>query len=198
MAARATRPGLANPELALPVLLADVLPAWVGSLGLAALFAAEISTADAVLFMLSTSLAQDLYRTFVDPAASDARLLRVSRWTAVGAGSAGVVIALFVPSVADALKAFYGVMTVALFVPVLAGLLLPRVRAPETRWGIVAGALATVTSLFLLAGHPSRTWLPYLLGHRGVRRGVSSSARASLASRPAECPPRSLTCYRWK
>jgi SSS family solute:Na+ symporter len=164
MAARATRPGLSNPELALPVLLADVLPAWVGSLGLVALFAAEISTADAVLFMLSTSLAQDLYRRFVDPAASDARLLRVSRSTAVGAGAAGVVVALFVPSVADALKAFYGVMTVALFVPVLAGLLAPRVTARDARRGIVAGILATAASLYLLAGRPSRAWLPYLLG----------------------------------
>jgi SSS family solute:Na+ symporter len=164
MAARATRPDLANAELALPVLLADVLPPWVGSLGLAALFAAEVSTADAVLFMLSTSLAQDLYRTFVDPTASDVRLLRVSRSTAVGAGAAGVALALFVPSVADALKAFYGVMTVALFVPVLTGLLAPRVSALDARRGIVAGALATVSSLYLLAGQPSRTWLPYLLG----------------------------------
>jgi SSS family solute:Na+ symporter len=163
MAARATRPGLSNPELALPVLLADVLPAWVGSLGLVALLAAEISTADAVLFMLSTSLAQDLYRRFVDPTASDARLLRVSRWTAVGAGAAGVVVALFVPSVADALKAFYGVMTVALFVPVLAGLLAPRTTARDARWGIVAGTLTTAASLYLLAG-PVRAWLPYLLG----------------------------------
>jgi solute:Na+ symporter, SSS family len=163
MAARATRPDLANPEMALLVLLADVLPAWVGSLGLVALFAAEISTADAVLFMLSTSLAQDLYRRFVDPGASDARLLRVSRWTAVGAGAAGVVVALFVPSVADALKAFYGVMTVALFVPVLAGLLAPRVRALDARWGIIAGTVTTAVSLFALTG-PSRSWLPYLVG----------------------------------
>jgi SSS family solute:Na+ symporter len=163
MAARATRPDLSNPELALPVLLADVLPAWVGSLGLVALFAAEISTADAVLFMLSTSLAQDLYRRFVDPAATDARLLRVSRWTAAGAGAAGVVAALFVPSVADALKAFYGVMTVALFVPVLAGLLAPRATARDARRGIVAGTLATAASLVLLAG-PVRAWLPYLVG----------------------------------
>jgi SSS family solute:Na+ symporter len=117
-----------------------------------------------VLFMLSTSLAQDLYRTFVDPAASDARLLRVSRWTAVGAGTAGVVVALFVPSVADALKVFYGVMTVALFVPVMAGLLAPRVSARDARRGIVIGAVVTVASLYLLAGRPDRTWLPYLLG----------------------------------
>jgi SSS family solute:Na+ symporter len=136
----------------------------VGSLGLAALFAAEISTADAVLFMLSTSLAQDLYRTFVDPGADDARLLRVSRLTAVGAGLTGVAVAVVLPSVADALKAFYGVMTVALFVPVLAGLLLPRTRAADARRGIVAGGLTTAACLYARSGQADSTWLPFLLG----------------------------------
>jgi SSS family solute:Na+ symporter len=55
MTMRAVEPGLANPELALPRLTTEVLPPWLGGLALAALFAAEISTADAVLFMLSTS-----------------------------------------------------------------------------------------------------------------------------------------------
>jgi SSS family solute:Na+ symporter len=55
MAMRAVEPGLGNPELALPRLTTDVLPPWLGGLALAALFAAEISTADAVLFMLSTT-----------------------------------------------------------------------------------------------------------------------------------------------
>lgn len=164
MAARATRPDLRNPELALPTLLAEVLPPWIGGLGLAALFAAEISTADAVLFMLSTSLSQDLYRTFVDPGADDARLLRVSRLTAVGAGIIGVALALALPSVADALKAFYGVMTVALFVPLLGGLLGRRAGARVARLAVVVAALATGVALWALHGHAARAWLPYVAG----------------------------------
>jgi Na+/proline symporter len=35
---------------------------WVGALGLAAVFSAEVSAADAVLFMVATSLSQDLYK----------------------------------------------------------------------------------------------------------------------------------------
>ncbi|HNV01742.1 MAG TPA: hypothetical protein PLN93_02500 [Vicinamibacterales bacterium] len=44
----------------------------LGGVLLAAIFSAEVSTSDPVLFMLATSLSQDLYRRFVNPAASDA------------------------------------------------------------------------------------------------------------------------------
>ena len=59
----------------------------VGAFGLAAVFSAEVSAADAVLFMLTTSLSQDLYRRFVNRSASDARLLRVTRLTAGPVGA---------------------------------------------------------------------------------------------------------------
>ena len=88
MAMRAVEPGLSNPELALPRLTTDVLPPWVGGLALAALFAAEISTADAVLFMLSTSLSRDLFQAVLRPKATDAELLRVGRLAAALGGAA--------------------------------------------------------------------------------------------------------------
>src|SRR5262249_39514402 len=144
MAARALRPELGNAELALPLLMRDVLPPWLGGLGLAALFAAEISTADAVLFMLSTSLAPELYQAFVNPPADDARLLHVGRWTAVGAGAAGTIVALLLPSVVEALKSFYGILTAALFVPLVAGLISSRPQAVHAR---VAVILAVVVYL---------------------------------------------------
>ena len=46
---------LASPDLALPTLFVEALPPVVGAVGLAALFSAEVSSADAILFMLSTS-----------------------------------------------------------------------------------------------------------------------------------------------
>ena len=50
--------------------------------GLAAVFSAEVSAADAVLFMLSTSLTQALYKRFVNPAASDRQVLTIARGAA--------------------------------------------------------------------------------------------------------------------
>ena len=164
MAARAVKPGLANPELALPTLMTDVLPPWVGGLSLAALFAAEISTADAILFMLATSLGRDLYHTFLRPAATDAELLRVSRWTSAGAGTLGVLLAMALPSVIDALKAFYGVMTVALFVPLLVGLYSRAAGAREARISVVTAITATLIGRFWLAGSEHADWGPFALG----------------------------------
>ena len=69
MMARASNPNITHPNLVLPTLLAEQLPPWLGALGLAAIFSAEVSTCDAILFMLATSLSKDLYNRFVRPEA---------------------------------------------------------------------------------------------------------------------------------
>ena len=163
MAARALRPGLSNPELALPSLMTmpEALPPWLGALALAALFAAEISTADAVLFMLATSLSQDLYKSFINPAADDQRLLRVSRWTSVAAGALGAGLAILLPTVVDALKTFYGILTATLFVPLLAGLLTPRPSARHARAAIVVSLGVVVAARAWLSGSPLSAWVPF-------------------------------------
>ena len=55
-------PELQNRELALPTLMVHQMPFWIGALALAAVFSAELSAADAVLAMLSTSFARDWCR----------------------------------------------------------------------------------------------------------------------------------------
>ncbi len=164
MAMRAVEPGLANPELALPRLTTDVLPPWVGGLALAALFAAEISTADAVLFMLATSLSRDLFQAVLRPKATDAELLRVGRLAAAVGGGMGVLLALVLPSVASALKLFYGVLTAALFMPLMVGLLSSRPGAAHARVAIGSSVLTTGALALGLAGTPLGAWLPSLAG----------------------------------
>jgi SSS family solute:Na+ symporter len=71
-------PDLAATGLALPQLLADtgVLPAWLGGLMLAAIFSAEVSSADAVLFMISTSVCQAISARSTLPVSSGLNSLR--------------------------------------------------------------------------------------------------------------------------
>jgi SSS family solute:Na+ symporter len=157
-------PGLANAELALPRLTTDILPPWVGGLALAALFAAEISTADAVLFMLATSLSRDLYQAVLRPRATDAELLRVGRAAAGAGGALGVVLAVVLPSVASALKLFYGVMTAALFMPLVFGMLSSRPGAGRARAAIVVSILTTGGLHLAMQGAPHGAWLPSVLG----------------------------------
>ncbi len=152
MAARVLAPDLADTETALPVVLATAVPAWVGLLGLAAVLSAEISSADAILFMLSTSLSKDLYKRFVAPDASDRQVLRASRWAAVAGGGGGVALAVLLPTVGASLAIFYSLLSVSLFVPLMAGLHSRRPGVPEALSSVVAGGAALLAATLAGAG----------------------------------------------
>jgi SSS family solute:Na+ symporter len=170
--ARSLHPELPNHELALPTLLVRDLPPIVGALGLAAVFSTEVNTADAILFMLSTSLSQDLYRGFVNPRASDTRVLSVARWAAVAGGTLGVLLAVVFSTVIGALSIFYTVLSVSLFVPIVAGLYLRRVGTPEALAAIGAGIAALAAAQ---------------LGTGGLRLGPFPPVVVGLLSAAAAC-----------
>jgi SSS family solute:Na+ symporter len=164
MIARAAFPHLANPELALPTVLRELLPWWIGALLLAAVFSAELSAGDAVLFMLSTSLGKDLYKSLLNPLAGEEQLLRVTRWASVAAGVLGTALAMVLPTVVDALTAFYGLLTVVLMVPLLAGLYL---KSPTSFAALAAMSVSVIVMLaaqFLTAGAGIGIFNPVALG----------------------------------
>jgi SSS family solute:Na+ symporter len=142
MIARVYAPALQNPELAVPTVLTVGLPAVLGAIGLAAVFSAELSSADAILFMLSTSLSKDIYKRYVRPDADDASVLRVARIAALAGGTLGILLAVVIPSVIASLTVFYSVLSVSLFVPVVAGLHTRRPGVPEALAAIGAGVAA--------------------------------------------------------
>ena len=183
MVARVQYPQLSSVDLALPSVLVGTLPPAIGGLALAAVFSAEVSSADAVLFMLSTSLSQDLYRRFVDPAAGDRQVLQVARAAAVIGGVAGVALAVVLPTVVSALKGFYSILTVAFFVPVVAGVYTSRVGAPEALSGIVAGVCTMVAVHLFTDGQGLGGWRSDSLGLvvAGVAFGAVLAARRSVA-----------------
>jgi SSS family solute:Na+ symporter len=173
---RALHPGLDQPELALPTVLIHELPAWIGGLALLAVVSAEISSADAILFMLATSLSQDLYRRFLRPDADDTMVLRVARWAAVLGGGLGILLSILVPTVIDALKIFYSLLTVSLLVPIVGGLFMVRMGNREAWSAILAGVVSLLAAR--LAGLPS----PALVG---ILASMLCAAVVMLAGRPA-------------
>jgi solute:Na+ symporter, SSS family len=163
MAARASNPDIGSANLVLPTVLVDHLPVYVGALGLAAIYSAEVSTCDAILFMLATSLSQDLYKRFLRPEATDRQVLLVARLAAIAGGIGGVILALRLSTVMQALDIFYALLTVSLFVPVIGGLYSIRAGAREALASIAAGVLTLLVVRFLLAGRYE--WLdPTLCG----------------------------------
>jgi SSS family solute:Na+ symporter len=149
---------------------------------LAAVYSAEVSACDAILFMLATSLSQDLYKRFVRPDASDRQLLRVARLASLAGGVGGIVLALQLRTVVDALSIFYTLLGVSLFVPVVGGLYTTRPGTPEALAAIVTGVSGCLAALFV--PHAPVWWLdPGVVGLTaaaaafvvmGLRRTVGS------------------------
>lgn len=188
MIARVHHPELARPDLALPTLLVQDLPIVVGAIGLGALFMADVSSADAALFMLSTSFSQDFYRRFLKPEASDRQVLTAARLAAIGGGVVSTGLAVVSRSVVDVIGIFYSLVGVALFVPVLAGLYTGRAGAPEALASVIGGFSVGIAALVLLDAPLFGVFTGNLLGiiAAAVAFFVMFWVRARSASRPHE------------
>lgn len=162
MSARAVLPDLPQ-NAVLPAALTMLVPAWIGAFALAAVFSTEVDTSDAILFMLSTSTSQDLYKRFINPGATDAQLLRVARTTAVGGGIIGIALSIVLQSVIGAIVIFYSLLVVTLCVPIVGGLYTRRPGSQAALAAIAAGVTTMLALAFLVPGRSP--WLdPPALG----------------------------------
>jgi len=148
MAAFAAFPALSNADLALPTAMKEMMPLSIATLALAAVFAAEVSTADAVLYMISSSISNDLYKTFINPSISDKSLLKLSRFITIIAGIIGVFLALKLESIISALTIFYSLMSVSLAAPLVFGLFTRRASNAGAIISSVSGASLTLFCTF--------------------------------------------------
>lgn len=186
MTARMVAPELDDPDLALPILLLETLPVVLGALALAAIFSAEVSSADAMLFWLATSLSKDLYTRFVRPGATDAEVLTAARRAAIAGGVASIGIAMLSRSIVDALLIFYDLLAVSLFVPLVVGLYTRRIRTREALASIAAG-VSVLSLVRVAAGAGGIGGLtPAMLG-----LGAAGLAAALVAARQSQ-PDRNI------
>ena len=162
-------------------MLVELLPAWLGLLTLAAVLSAELSSADAVLFMLSTSLSKDLYGAYWNPDVDDRGLLRAGR-VAAGVGlSLGLLLALVFSNVITNLTIFYGLLVIALAVPLLAGVYIPRVGGRAALASMLVSLTVAIVTVVLSGGPTPAGFWPYLLGVGGGHPGL-------LAGKPLRAP----------
>jgi SSS family solute:Na+ symporter len=180
MIARAQFPLLPSADSALPMLLVHTLPPVIGAIGLAAVFSAEISASDAILFMLTTSLSRDFYQRFLNPAADDRRVLAVARWTAVASGTLGTLLAIALGGVVNALTIFYTLIGVSLFVPIVAGLYVPRTSSAGALMSMATGVGVALGVHVATGGHG---WGPMTPAIAGMAAAVAAWV-ISLAAAP--------------
>ena len=79
-------------------------------------------------------------------------MLSVSRITAVVAGLAGAALAVILPDIITALTIFYSILSVALFVPLIAGLYSSKPTANGALTTIIGSVLVMIVVQLYTAG----------------------------------------------
>lgn len=148
MAIYSINPSLADPEHATVWVIHNLLPPWLMVIVLAAMVAAIAAAADSALHSFSSSFTRDIYQMLLKPDASDRQLRRVSQMSVVVIGLVGILIAIALPVVLDALLLGYSLTAAGLFFPLVVG----RFWKGGTHAGAIAGIVAGVafTVLFNL------------------------------------------------
>ena len=107
----------------------------------------------------------------MDPSAGDARVLRVARWTTVVSGAFGVALAIALADVIESLTIFYTLLGVSLFVPIVAGLYVPRTTTNGALASIAAG-VAGMLAVQLTTG--GQGWGPITPALGGLLASVAA------------------------
>ncbi|MFH1651723.1 MAG: sodium:solute symporter family protein [Chloroflexota bacterium] len=130
MGAAALFPQIAA-EQALPMVVQQVFPTWLGAIVLAALLCAVMSSADTTLMSAGTILTVDILGVN-RPGSKQAGVLPRSRWVIVVLGAISLAVALKLGGVISALLFAYTVYTSGVILPVLAGFFREKLRVTAT------------------------------------------------------------------
>jgi SSS family solute:Na+ symporter len=180
-AAKVVVPRLQSPDEAFAAIAEAVLPTGIIGLVLAAALAAIMSTASAALLASSTIMANDLL-TLVRKVANPMLATRITTFL-VGIAVVGVSVVL--NDVVGALTVAYDLLTGALFVPIVLGLLWARGTARAAVASMAVSSVVIVV-LMIISGLYSNDPIIYgllssLVVYVGVSVAPSRSAATSIA-----------------
>jgi SSS family solute:Na+ symporter len=168
-AARIVVPRLESPDEAFAAVAEAVLPSGIIGLVLAAALAAIMSTASAALLASSTILANDLLalvRRIANP-------VLATRVTTLIVGTVVVGVSLVLNDVVGALTVAYDLLTGALFVPIVLGLLWSRGTARAAVASMAVSSVVIVTLMITSGLYSNDPIIFGLLSSLAVFVGVS-------------------------
>ncbi|MBU2651246.1 MAG: sodium/solute symporter [Bacteroidetes bacterium] len=138
----------------MPELLANVIPESLSVVILLLILSASMSTLASLVLVSSSSVTKDLYHGFMNPAASDAKLTRLMRWTSAFFILLSVFLAYLNPdSIVAILGISWGAIGSFFLGPFIWGLFLPRANKVSA---LISGIAGLVLCLGLyISGMPS-------------------------------------------
>jgi SSS family solute:Na+ symporter len=152
-----------DPEMGLPLLIAEVLPVGIAGIVVAAYFSAIMSTADSCLMAASGNFVGDLISRLLPWASSDKAQMRLSMLVTLVVGLLAVLLAAELQSVLEAILYAYAFMVSGLLVPALGVFYLKR-----------GGGAAAITSMLVGGG----TSLVLIIGGYELPGGLDSAVYA--------------------
>jgi len=136
-----------DPEMGLPVLLSQILPAGILGLMMSAYFSAVLSTADSCLMAASGNLTTDLMGNFFK-GKSLKQEMRISQVLTLGIGILAILIAWQMTEVLSLMLYSYAFMVSGLLVPVIAGLFFDQRNPKAALTSMIAGGSLTAGLTF--------------------------------------------------
>ncbi len=169
-----------DPEMAMPRLIAEVLPVGVTGIVIAAYFSAIMSTADSCLMASSGNVVNDVMRRYLRLGVSDRGGMRLSMIMTFVLGALAVLLSAFFTTVLDAILYAYAFMASGLFIPTLGAYFWKRSSRSGAFAGMIAGG-GTTLALTALKESSCFSACSYLTVFDPAVYGVSASLIAFVA-----------------
>ncbi len=153
---------LASNDEIFPTFIVSRLPHGISGLVIAAIFAAAMSNLSGSLNSLASTTVLDLYKPLFRPNASDAALLKLSRWLTAAWGLVLIAIAIVARSWGSV---FTTGLTIASLVygPMLGAFLLGVLTKRVSQTGVMAGMTVSLLFMLLIKFKTSIAWTWYVL-----------------------------------
>ena len=136
-------PELSSSNNVLAELVVQLLPHGIKGLILVGILSAIMSTADISVLTASASLTRDIYQKFINPQASEKRMLRMGLVCSVLVGAAGAIFGWFNQDIMNILLITFTINSAGLFLPTVCGFFWKR--------SCSAGAFVSMVSATVIA-----------------------------------------------
>ena len=136
-------PDVASGDNVLPLFIEQLFPTGLKGLVLVGLLAAVMSTADICILTVSANTTHDVYQRFVNPAASEQQLFKISIAASALIGLMAGLMAWQMQDVIDILLIGFTVNGAALVIPTIAAIYWRHTDSNPAFWSMLAG-LTTV------------------------------------------------------
>jgi SSS family solute:Na+ symporter len=145
----------AEPEMAMPMLLKDVLPIGITGIVIASYFSAIMSTADSCLIASSGNFTNDIIERYFLKNNSDKFLIRVSQIVTLVIGGLTLIIASSFTTVLEIILHAYSFMVAGLFVPTLGAYFWKKSDSTAALSAMIVGGSS---ALILIIGEIKILW----------------------------------------